>query len=101
MELQAFQERLEALEAAGTQVLGVSMDSPFANQVYAERIGVTFPLLSDWGGAVTRQYGLYVESYGAPRRVTYLIDEDGQITYIQRDRDAIDPTAVIEAALAE
>jgi peroxiredoxin len=77
------------------------MDSPFSNKVYADQLGVTFPLLSDWGGAVTRQYGLYVEDYGAPRRVTYLIDEEGRIKLIQRDRDAIDPAPVIEAALSE
>ena len=75
------------------------MDSPFSNNVYADRLGVTFPLLSDWGGAVTREYGLYVEKYGAPRRTTFLIDEEGMITYVQRDRAAIDPAAVIKAAL--
>ncbi len=75
------------------------MDSPFSNRVYAEQLGVAFPLLSDWGGEVTHRYGLYVEDYGAPRRVTYLIDAEGRIAMIQRDREAIDPGPVIEAAL--
>ena len=52
--MQAFQQNLAKLEAADTQVLGVSMDSRFSNQAWAEKIGVTFPLLSDWGGDVTR-----------------------------------------------
>ena len=54
--MQNFQQNLAKLEAADTQVLGVSMDSPFSNNAWAEKIGVTFPLLSDWGGDVTRQY---------------------------------------------
>ncbi len=49
-----FQQNLKKLEAADTQVLGVSMDSPFANKAFADQIGVTFPLLSDWGGDTTR-----------------------------------------------
>jgi peroxiredoxin len=47
---------LAKLEGSDTQVLGVSMD-PFSNFAFAQQNGVTFPLLGDWGGAVTRQYG--------------------------------------------
>jgi glutaredoxin-dependent peroxiredoxin len=53
--MKAFQQNLKKLKAADTQVLGVSMDSPYANKVFADQIGVTFSLLSDWGGDVTRQ----------------------------------------------
>ena len=35
-----FQANLKRLEATDTQVLGVSMDSPFANHAFAEQIGV-------------------------------------------------------------
>ena len=35
-----FQQNLKALEAADTQVLGVSMDSAFANKAFADQIGV-------------------------------------------------------------
>ena len=73
------------------------MDSPFANKAFAKEIGVTFPLLSDWGGAVTRAYGVYEESYQAPRRVTYAIGKDGTITHMQLDSEAIDPTAIVSA----
>jgi len=62
------QQDLKRLEATDTQVLGVSMDSAFADKAFADQIGVTFPLLSDWGGEVTRQYGIYVDKYKAARR---------------------------------
>ncbi len=93
----AFQQNLARLEAADTQVLGVSMDSRFANAAFAEKIKVTFPLLSDWGGDVTREYGIYNPQYKAARRVTYLIDKQGKVVEMQLDRDAIDPEKVIVA----
>ena len=93
--MKAFQKNLQKLEAADTQVLGVSMDSAFANKAFADSIGVTFPLLSDMGGDTSREYGVYDPSYKAARRVTYLIDKDGKVVEMQKDRDAIDPTSVV------
>jgi mycoredoxin-dependent peroxiredoxin len=93
--MKAFQEQLKTLEGTDTQVLGVSMDSPFANKAWAQQIGVTFPLLSDLGGDTSREYGVYNPSYKAARRVTYLIDKDGKVVEMQKDRDAIDPTEVV------
>ena len=98
--MQAFQQNLARLEAADTQVLGVSMDSPFSNKAWAEKIGVTFPLLSDWGGDVTKEYGLYNPKYKAARRVDYLIDKEGKVVEMQLDNDAIDPSKVVVACEA-
>jgi peroxiredoxin len=92
-----FQQNLHKLEAADTQVLGVSMDSPFANKAFADQIGVTFPLLSDWGGEVSHQYGLYVDKYKAARRVNFLIGKDGTILEEQVDKAAVDPTQIVAA----
>jgi glutaredoxin-dependent peroxiredoxin len=93
--MQNFQQNLQKLEAADTQVLGVSMDSTFSNAAWAEKISVTFPLLSDWGGEVTKQYGLYNSKYKAARRVNYLIDKDGKVVDMQIDNDAVDPTKIV------
>lgn len=98
--MQAFQQNLAKLEAADTQVLGVSMDSLFSNKAWAQQIGVTFPLLSDWGGDITKEYGLYNPKYKAARRVNYLIDKDGKVVEMQLDSDAIDPSKVVEACEA-
>ena len=92
-----FQQNLKRLEATDTQVLGVSMDSPFANKAFADQIGVTFPLLSDWGGEVTHEYGIYTEKYKAARRVNFLIGKDGRIKEEQLDSAAIDPTKIVDA----
>src|SRR5436309_12742472 len=93
--MQNFQQNLQKLEAADTQVLGVSMDSTFSNAAWAEKIGVTFPLLSDWGGDVTKQYGLYNPKYKAARRITYLIAKSGKVVEMQIDTDAVDPTKIV------
>ena len=95
--MKAFQQNLKKLEATDTQVLGVSMDSPFANHAFADSIGVTFPLLSDWGGEVTKNYGIYVDKYKAPRRVNFLIGKDGHILEEQVDNAAIDPSKIVDA----
>ncbi|HMK29847.1 MAG TPA: redoxin domain-containing protein [Terriglobales bacterium] len=99
--MKAFQQNLKKLEAADTQVLGVSIDSPFANQAWAQQNGLTFPLLGDVSGAVTREYGLLkpLEIKGvkldSARRATFLIDKQGKVVEVQVDREAVDPTKIV------
>lgn len=101
--MKAFQENISKLEAADTQVLGVSMDSPFSNFNFAQQNGVTFPLLSDREGNVTKEYGLTKEyeiqgaKMTSARRATFLIDKSGKVIEEQVDNDAVDPTKVVEA----
>jgi len=95
--MQNFQQNLKKLEDADTQVLGVSMDSWFSNKAFADQIGVSFPLLSDWGGKVTREYGVYKDEYQAPRRINFLIGKDGKILEEQVDNEAIDPGKIVDA----
>ena len=96
-----FQQNLTRLEASDTQVLGVSMDSPFANKAFADQTSVTFPLLSDIGGKVSTEYGLYKEydkfntKIPGARRATYLIDTNGKVVEMQIDSEAIDPTKTV------
>jgi peroxiredoxin len=91
--MKSFQQNLSKLEASDTQVLGVSMDSPFSNKAWAEKIGVTFPLLSDWGGDMTRKYGLFNQNYKAPRRATFLIGKDGKVLEVHLDEEIVTRTA--------
>lgn len=97
-----FQQNLSKLESADTQVLGISMDSPFANHAFAQQNNVNFPLLGDQTGEAAKAYGLYTSKDvdGAKlefaRRATFLIDKDGKISEIQVDKDAIDPTKIVD-----
>jgi len=95
--MQAFQQNVAKLEAADAQVLGVSMDSTFANKAWAEQIGVQFPLLSDRGGDITRLYGVFNPNNKAARRATFVISPQGKIENIQVDAAAIDPSDTVTA----
>jgi len=96
------QAHLPELEA-DTQVVGVSMDSPFANKKFADEVGAKFPIASDWfnDGKVTKEiFGVYNEKYRTARRINYLIDKDDKVIAIQEGDDAIDPTKLVDACKA-
>ena len=96
-----FQQNIQKLEAADTQVLGVSTDSPFANYAFAQQNGVSFPLLSDMSGTAVKEYGLLnvVDIKGvkmdSARRATFLINKEGKVEEVQVDREAVDPTKIV------
>ena len=73
------------------------MDSFASNKAFAEKIAVTFPLLSDWSRATTKEYGLYNEMSGYGRRATFVLDKDGVIQHIDAGSTAIDPTGAYQA----
>jgi len=101
--MKAFQANLSKLEGADTQVLGVSVDSPFANHAFAVQNGITFPLLGDMNATAIKEYGLdkQYKIGGAPmlsaRRATFLIDKEGKVVEEQVDKDAVDPTKIVDA----
>ena len=101
--MKAFQANLAKLEGADTQVLGVSIDSPFANHAFAQQNGITFPLLGDMDLKAIKEYGLAKEYRigGVPiasaRRATFLIDKEGKVIEEQVDSDAVDPTKIVDA----
>ncbi len=73
-------------------MLGISVDSQFANKEYAKQIGVSYPLLSDFQRKVSMEYGILNEKYGFANRTTYVLDKQGIIQHIDRDAAAIDPS---------
>ena len=101
--MKAFQASMDKLEGADTQVLGVSVDSPFANHAFATQNGITFPLLGDMDAKAIKEYGLEKEykiggaTIASARRATFLIDKEGKVIEEQIDNDAIDPTKIVDA----
>ena len=73
------------------------MDSGPANRRYAEDIGVTFPLLSDWKRKVVKEYGLLDDNSDYATRATFVVDKEGIIRSIEEGRTAIDPTGAYQA----
>ena len=81
----AFDSRVSDFEAANTQVLGVSTDSPFSHESWARSVGISrYPLLSDIHRTVAKDYGVYWPDWNANTRATVLVDPTGTIRFIER-----------------
>ena len=78
-------------------MLGISVDSAPANKVFAEQNGLQFPLLSDFQRTVSKEYGVLNEEKGFANRATFVIDKNGAIQHIDKDKDALDPTGAQQA----
>lgn len=70
--------RFESLEAI---VLGVSVDSHYANTAFAERLRLSFPLLSDFKREASAAYGVLIAEAGHSGRAMFVIDKQGTIAY--------------------
>jgi peroxiredoxin len=78
-------------------VLGVSIDSPFANAKFAAEIGVGFPLLSDMKREASRSYGVLDEERQVARRTTFVIDREGVIRHVDEGAAALSPAGAVRA----
>jgi mycoredoxin-dependent peroxiredoxin len=90
------------------QLLAISVDSPYAHKVWADREGYDFPLLADFWphGAVATKYGVFDEARGLAIRGTFVIDKEGVVRWsvvnpIPQARDIADyQKALSELALS-
>jgi alkyl hydroperoxide reductase subunit AhpC len=81
----AFDRRARDFEAAQTQVLGISTDSPFSHENWAKAVGISnYPLLSDIQRTAGRAYGVHWPDWNANVRATFLIDKQGIIRFVER-----------------
>ena len=81
----AFDRRVSDFEAANTQVLGISTDSPFSHENWAKSVGIShYPLLSDIHRSAAKDYGVYWPEWNANNRVTFIVDTTGRIRFIER-----------------
>lgn len=85
----SFRDGQAKLQAAGAVVLGISVDSAESHRRFAEKHKLNFPLLADEDGKVSRQYGVLMDWHvlRMTRRVTFLIDPDGNINHVYHQVD--------------
>ncbi len=80
-----FSERIEAFEAAGATVIGVSKDPVKKHDKFIEKHGLKVILISDEESDLCERYGVWVEKsmygrkYMGMERATFLIDGDGKV----------------------
>ncbi len=78
------QSILDEFKAIDTRVLGVSIDSHYSHENWANSLaGVSFPLLADFHpkGAMAEKYGVYLADKGITDRATVIIDKQGVVRY--------------------
>jgi len=102
-EMCAFQDNMGKLNDANAVVLGISVDSPWANAEFARKYDLEFALLSDVDRDVVNMYdatftGLGgIEGYVSANRVVVVIDKDGIVQHrwdaespgVEPDYDAV------------
>ncbi len=75
----------------GAKVFGISIDSPFVNQKWAEEMGVPFPVLSDFNKEAARAYGVLQDDFfglrGVAKRSVFVVDHEGRIHWSWRSDD--------------
>jgi len=74
-------DNLSIFEAAGVELLGISVDSKFVQAKFAESEGYKFNLLADFWphGAVSEAYGVFLKESGIATRATFVIDSEGTL----------------------
>ena len=102
-EMCAFQDNLAKLNDSNSTVLGISVDSPWANAEFARKYNLEFTLLSDVDRKVVTAYdatfgGLGgIEGYISANRVVIVIDKEGVVQHrwvaenpgVEPDYDAV------------
>jgi peroxiredoxin len=101
-ELRLLRDRRADLDAAGIRPFGISLDSPWSHQAFADSLGVAdaVPLLSDRLGEAAAGFGVLSELNGLPKanRSGFLIEGGTVVASWMLGSELPDVDAVIAAA---
>jgi peroxiredoxin len=94
---------MKPFESLHAEVLGVSVDSGWSHKAYAEKMGITYPLLADFHpkGAVSEKYGVYLAEKGISGRAIFIVDKNGKVAWAKiYDIPSVPDINEVAAALA-
>jgi len=74
-----FRDAASELRALGAEVVGISADPLETQCKFAEHYQTSFPIVSDPDGAIGRDYGVMFSVLPRTKRVTFIIDPEGNI----------------------
>ena len=82
-ELHRATELADRYDAAGAEVFGISVDSPYSLKAWKRDEDLRAHFLSDFHpkGAVAQTYDAYIPDAGVATRATYVIDKDGKVAH--------------------
>ena len=85
-------DNINSLQNDNTQVVAISVDSPFALDAWATKENYDFPLLSDFNKDTSALYGsLYSDLLGfkgVSKRSAFVVDKNGTVQYAWVSEDA-------------
>ena len=96
-EMAKYQETSGQFNVNNTVILGMSVDSTWANAAFADKLGVKFNILSDASRDISRSYGVYNERGLVANRSTFVIDKNGVVQKEFLAAEALDPAKSLEA----
>lgn len=86
-ELGDLADRYAEFRALGVEIYAVSTDTHFTHKAWhdtSETIQkLTFPMVGDPTGTITRNFGVMIEAEGLAERGTFVIDPEGRIQIIE------------------
>ncbi|MEQ1920863.1 MAG: peroxiredoxin [Pyrinomonadaceae bacterium] len=95
-DLTHFSARFDEFSSINTEVLGVSTDSAHSHRAWLQMpkeqrgIGeIKFPIASDAGGKLSRQYNILIEEANISMRGLFIIDPDGVLQHASVNTPAI------------
>jgi peroxiredoxin Q/BCP len=95
--VKAYRDQYAQVKEKAAQVVGISVDDVPTLKRFKDEHGLPFPLLSDAGGKVARQYGGTLAVVGLAKRATFVVDRDGTVKEVVTGGDAINPSGAIAA----
>jgi len=85
-------DNINSLQNENTQVVAITVDSPFALDAWAAKEGYQFPLLSDFNKEVSAAYDVLYENLvgfrGVSKRSAFVVDKKGVVQYAWITEDA-------------
>jgi peroxiredoxin len=91
--LRSFQQRLPDFDQRGIRVVAISVDPTETNQRHCQKMGFTYPFLSDPKAEVVRRYDLLHHGGGPKgadiaRPAEFLVDSTGTIRWVNLTENA-------------
>ena len=86
-ELCSVRDNLNNYAQLDAEVLGISVDSPFAQKQWKEKENLNFTLLSDYNRQAVKAYDAQYDSLlgfeGVAKRAAFVIDRQGKVRYAE------------------
>jgi peroxiredoxin len=86
-EMCTFRDEIAAFESISAQVLGISVDSPYAQKAFAEKNNLNFQFLSDYNRQAVKAFGVEDPNFvggllpGVAMRSVFVLDKNGVVRF--------------------